>query len=154
MAQKPESLRGQWLRALVQRDVDTSDWLAAQERAKEDAVAVVESAFELAVHRLFKPGCPVRDITVFVFTLSRRHGGSAEKVPIRETEALIREVLGEPMPTRDIDPAAAISIKIKAFVAFVDELGLYDHEIGALIAEAEELAVSRGFSPDRADFPE
>jgi hypothetical protein len=58
-------------------------------------------------------------------------------VPVREAEMLIREALGERVPTADITPAQLVTVHVLMFAVLVDEMALTDDELAELIADAE-----------------
>jgi hypothetical protein len=56
---------------------------------------------------------------------------------------LIREVLGENVPTAGIEPGQAVTVHVLVFAALVEELALTDDELDELIADAEDGAGGR-----------
>ncbi|MEU4554217.1 hypothetical protein [Micromonospora violae] len=144
----PSSIMGRWLRADAVRDVAARDGLP-DDPADEDAGGVIDAAFELVVHKRFAPDCHVRDITLFVSEVARQFR-QKKYFPVREAEAMLRECLGEPAPTGDIEPVVAGVIKTQVIKALVEELALFDVELDRLLVEAEQLAVERGYRPTPA----
>lgn len=97
--------------------------------------AVFQKAFELAVRLRFKPDSPLAAIAAAVAATARRHPGLG--VPVREAEMLVREALGERVPTADIAPDRTIAVHVLLFTTLVDEMALTDEELAELIADAE-----------------
>jgi hypothetical protein len=67
---------------------------------------------------------------------ARRHAELT--VPVREAEMLIREALGERVPTAGIAPAQRVTVHVLLFAALTEELALTDDELDELIADAED----------------
>jgi hypothetical protein len=100
----------------------------------EDADAVFAAAFRLAVKLRFKPDSPLPAITATVGAAAKRHRELS--VPVREAEMLIREALGETVPTAEIEAADTVKVHVLIFAALVEELALTDAELDELIAQA------------------
>jgi hypothetical protein len=146
----PVTIQGRWIRADVRGDSATRDSLPEDDiDADADAGAVIQAAFELAVARRFAPDCHVRDIALLASGIKRRYGHKT-RIPVREIEVLVREALGEQVPTDEIDATMRYVIMRLVFEAIVDELGLFDPELDALLVASERMAVERGFNPTRA----
>jgi hypothetical protein len=107
-------------------------------------VAVLESAVSLVLRRRLAAD-DLRGIAAFAIRMKLRFG--PERAPVREAEAVVREALGEAMPTKDIPDALRFQLMTLAFSAAVEELGLFHREVGALLADAERLAVLDGHQP-------
>ena len=106
------------------------------------ARALFSSAFGLAVRRRFRPGAPVGDIARLVANARWRHQQlalSAIALSAMEVEMLIREALGEEVPTEGIPLARIIATYVVMFASIVEELALTDDELDELIAEADAL---------------
>jgi len=96
---------------------------------------VFARAFALAVRLRFPADAPLTAIAASAAGAARRHPSLS--VPVREAEMLIREALGENVPTGGIEPPAVVTVHVLLFAALVDELGLTDDEVAELIADAE-----------------
>jgi hypothetical protein len=106
------------------------------EAVPDDAArGVFARAFALAVGLRFRPDTPLTVIAGSVAGAARRH--TQLTVPVREAEMLIREALGETVPTAGIDPAQRMVVHVLIFTAVVEELALTDDELDELIADAE-----------------
>jgi len=99
----------------------------------EDAGEYFAAAFRLAVGLRFRPDVPLPVIAGTVRTAAQRHQGL---VPVREAEMLIREALGETVPTAEIATADAVTVHVLMFAALVEELALTDAELDELITQA------------------
>jgi hypothetical protein len=140
-AMGPSSIPALYARAVVRKDLAARDRLP-EDPTGESVAGFIDALFEVAVRRRFAPDCPVRDITLSVDLMRRRH--EDVDVPVLEVEALIRERLGEAVPTGEIEEDVAELAKVLTFAAVVDELALYDSELDDLLVEAERLAEQRG----------
>jgi hypothetical protein len=107
----------------------------AAEIPDDAARRVFATAFELAVRLRFKPESPLAAIAASVAGAARKHPELG--VPVREAEMMIREALGERVPTADIAPAQVITVHVLLFTTLVDEMALTDEELAELIADAE-----------------
>lgn len=101
----------------------------------EAARLVFDRAFGLAVRLRFQAGAPLTAIAATAAGAARRHPSLS--VPVREAEMLIRQALGEHVPTGGIEPPAVVTVQVLLFAALVDELALTDAELDELIADAE-----------------
>lgn len=128
-ARGPRTPGGQFLRATA-----TNDRPGAV--PDEAGRAVFGRAFAAAVRRRFRPDTPLSAIAGTVAACARRHAELT--LPVREAEMLIREALGETVPTAGIAPAQRVAVHVLMFAALVDELALTDGELDELIAGAEE----------------
>lgn len=112
---------------------------AINDRADEphgDAVRdVCSRAFASVVQLRFRPDTPLLAIACSVRAAAHRHPALA--VRVREAEMLIREALGEQVPTGGITPDQAVAVHVLLFASLVDELALTDDELDELIADAE-----------------
>jgi hypothetical protein len=127
-ARRPGTATGRYLRATALND-------RADERPGEPALDVFARAFTAAVRLRFRPDPPLLAVAASVSAAVRRHPMLYQVV--REAEMLIREALGEPVPTAGITPEQAMVVHMLIFAALVDEMALTDDEIDELIAEAE-----------------
>lgn len=127
-ARRPRTPAGRYLRAT-----------ATNERADQPpgpgAADVFAGAFGAAVRLRFRVDTPLTAIAASVAAAARRHPALA--VPVREAEMLIREALGEHVPTAGITGVQAMAVHVLLFAALVDELALTDEELDELIADAE-----------------
>ena len=128
-ARGPRTPGGQFLRATATND-------RAGAVPDEAGRAVFGRAFAAAVRRRFRPDTPLPAIAGSVAACARRH--AEPTLPVREAEMLIREALGETVPTAGIAPAQRVTVHVLMFAALVDELALTDGELDELIAGAEE----------------
>jgi hypothetical protein len=135
---------GQWIRANVKGDEAAWKRLGDDPDA-EAAFAVLTAAFELAVRRRFTPGQDVRDISRFVGGMKDRF--ALDMVRHIDAEALIRAALGEDVSTDGIEMVAESHARQFTIVEVVEQLNLSDRDLDALLAEAEQMAVARGFNP-------
>ena len=107
----------------------------AREIPDDGARRVFDKAFRLVVRLRFKPRTSLAEIATSIALAARRHPGLG--VPVREAEMLIREALGERVPTADITPAQLVTVHVLMFAVLVDEMALTDDELAELIADAE-----------------
>jgi hypothetical protein len=105
----------------------------------DDARRIWAIAFGLIARRRFEADAPLADIGRTAATAAHEHAAAA--LPLLDVEMLIRDALGEPVPTGEIGPAAAAGIHLLVFASIVDELALCEAELDCLITEAEALAV-------------
>ncbi len=126
---RPRTPGGRFLRATATND-------RAEVVPGEAAREVFARAFALAAGLRFGPDTPLRVIAGTVAACARRHAELT--VPVREAEMLIREALGETVPTAGIEPAERVTVHVLMFAALVEELALTDDELDELIADAEE----------------
>ena len=127
-ARRPATPTGHHLRAIALND-------RAGDLPGGPALAVFARAFTAAVRLRFRPDTPLIAVAGSVAAAARRHAALA--LPVREAEMLIREALGETVPTGGIDPAQRVTVHVLMFAALVEELALTDDEIDELIADAE-----------------
>ncbi len=125
---RPRTPGGLFLRATATND-------RAEAVPDETARSVFAGAFALAVRLRFGPATPLVAIAGTVAACARRHAELT--VPVREAEMLIREALGETVPTAGIEPAQRVTVHVLLFAALVEELALTDDELDELIADAE-----------------
>lgn len=140
----PATLAGHWLRATALRQHETRRRLVA-ELKKTGFVGAPEfllAAFQLAVTRRFTFDQDVRDITEFVKQL--RYCFGADNVPLMETEAMIRDALGEAVSLDGIAYKKSVELMGLVFVGVADDLDLPDDEIDGLLIKAELVVDSQG----------
>jgi len=128
---------GRYLRATARDDAPTRYGAPAGE-VDDAARRVWKIAFGLAARRRFDADSPLAEISRTVATAVHDHAAAA--LPILDAEMLVRDALGEPVPTDDIDPGVLVGIHLLLFASLVDELALGDGELDGLIADAEESA--------------
>jgi len=109
-----------------------------------DSNAVTRAAFQVAVHRLFSPDADLQEITKFVTDVHQAFG---DDVPVLETEALIRQALGEDVPTSDIDPWSEMKGKTATLLGAADFLSWTQQDVDEVLAEAETIVKKNGFNP-------
>jgi hypothetical protein len=112
-----------------------------------DANSVTRAAFEVAVRRRWEPGVDVREIANFVDDL---RASFTDEIPALETQMLIREALGEDVPTSDIDVWREIIAKTATLGGIKDFLAWDEHTVNAVLVEAETIAAQRGYKPTLA----
>lgn len=127
---------GHYLRK-VARDDAPARFSATAGEPDQAARRVWEVAFTLAVRRRFDPETPLAEISRTVAAGVQAHAPAA--LPPLDAEMMVREALGEPVPTADIDPAVRTATHLLLFASLTDALGLRDEELDALVAEAEQL---------------
>ena len=127
----PVTPGGRYLRATAVND-------RVDELHEDSARNIFARAFVSVVRLRFLPDTPLVAIARSVKAAARRHPALA--VRVREAEMLIREALGECVPTAGITTEQAMAVHVLLFASLVDELALTDDELDELIADAE-----RGF---------
>jgi hypothetical protein len=132
---RPRTRGGLFLRATATHD-------RAEAVSVEDAREVFARAFVLAVGLRFAPETPLPVIAGSVAACARRQ--AEPTLPVREAEMLVREALGETVPTAGIAPAQRVAVQVLLFAALVEELALTDDELDELIADAEDGAGDPG----------
>jgi hypothetical protein len=128
---------GRYLRAAARDDAPARFGTPPVE-VDEAARRVWTIAFGLAARRRFDLDSPLPEISRTV--AAAVHGHAAAALPILDAEMLVRDALGEPVPTDGIDPGVLVGVHLLLFASLVDELALGDGELDGLIAEAEESA--------------
>jgi hypothetical protein len=133
---------GRTLRAQVLRWDDEAVRLereVAHDRSRRSN-EIIRAVFELAVRSHFDAGTAPPILASFVDGLRATYG---PQVPVRETEALIREALGEDLPTGGIDLVPELTAKALVFAALASDWDLDEARVNGLLAEAERLAAER-----------
>jgi hypothetical protein len=125
---RPQTPTGRHLRAVALND-------RADEMPGAPMLDVSAAAFGAVVRLRFHPESPLAAIAASVAAAARRHAAMA--VPVREAEMLIRQELGEYVPTGGITREQAVAVHVVLFAALADELALTEDEIDELIANAE-----------------
>jgi hypothetical protein len=128
---------GRYLRATARDDTPARFGSPAGE-VDDAARAVWKTAFGLAVARRFDPDSPLAEISRSVAVAVHDHSVAA--LPLLDAEMLVRDALGETVPTDGIDPGVLIAVHLLVFASLADELALGDGELDGLISEAEEKA--------------
>jgi hypothetical protein len=108
---------------------------------------VFQRAFTAIVRRRFQDTSPVAEITRSVANSGQRHPYTM--VPLLEAEMLVREALGETVPTGEISPPVVVATHVLMFASLAEEMALTDAELDALIEDA-----ARRISPPDAPGPE
>jgi hypothetical protein len=143
----PRTVYGNYLRAYSLRQADRRREMLAELDRKgwDDSIPVLETAFDLAVNRLFRPDSDLAEITAFVAGVRDAFG--AKNVPALEAEAIIRESLGEDTQTDDIDGDVYFTIKVLVICGVVDVLKYTESQIDELLVEAERQVAAEGYRP-------
>jgi len=153
---EPRTCVGKWMLAgLLDRQEERRRFTKMLNNGKtgwnRDEPAVVEIAFHFAMRRLFAEPVDVRQITAFVRDM-RSKVRTNEPPDELETEALIRQTLGEPdVVISDISPENRFRIRGATLVYAVKKLALDVDDIRQLILESEQLAFERGWKPPLAE---
>ena len=129
------------IRALARQDWETVDRLLDTLREKEwaGATQVIGAAFVLAVHRRFRRGRDLRDITNFVAeTRSRYQEG--KDLPALDMEGLIRAALGEVDLMDEISPDIALPAQIVILGTLLHDENLTEADLDQFITDVEETA--------------
>jgi hypothetical protein len=111
----------------------------------DDAGVILDTTFDLAVNRLFRPDSDLPEITAFVAEVRAAFG--AQNVPALEAEAVIRDSLGEDAPVDDIDGEVYVTIKVAVVCGVVDVLKYTESQIDELLVEAERQVAAEGYRP-------
>jgi len=127
----PVTSAGAYLRA-------TATNAPAAARLDDESRRVFAHAFRLAVAMRFGPDSPLPEITLAVARAAERH--AAVGLAAREAEMLVRDALGEAVPTAAIASDQIVAAHVLLFTAFVDEMALIDDELDELIVAAENRA--------------
>ncbi|HEY0002063.1 MAG TPA: hypothetical protein VGB74_16550 [Actinoplanes sp.] len=131
---------GRYLRAVAQAEAPAYFGTQPGGAPVDDAARRVWAiAFGLVARRRFEADTPLAEIGRSAATAVHEHAAAA--LPRLDVEMLIRDALGEPVPTGEIDPAVAAGVHLLIFASIADELALCDAELDCLITEAEALAV-------------
>jgi hypothetical protein len=112
----------------------TATNMPASDQPGEGAEEIFAAAFRLAVRLRFKPDVPLAAIAATVRSAAQRH--TELLLPVREAEMLIREALGESVPTAEMAAADTVKVHVLMFAALVEELALTDAELDELLAQA------------------
>lgn len=152
----PRTYIGQWMRANQLNQLELRDELAGKLNGGNtsgwnyDELAVVEVAFQMAAHRLFRTDADVRNISAYVADLRRRITTATPPGQL-EAEALIRAALGDQdVVINGISTLDGFTAQAAVFVDIALRLGLDEAAIERLIARAEKIAVERGWHPPLA----
>jgi hypothetical protein len=110
---------------------------------------LLDAAFQLAVHRRFRPGQERAPIIRFVASVRERYDRTGNDIDPCVAEALVRAALDERPPVpMDRDAVTAQTLLVVGL--FADE-GLSPAELDAVLADAETLAAED--RSDRKDTP-
>lgn len=129
------------IRALAKRDWEAVDGLLEELRKKEwaGATQVIGAAFVLAVHRRFRRGQDLRDISNFVAeTRSRYEGGN--ELPALAMEGLVRAALGEVDLMDEINPDNYLPAQIVILGTILQDENLTDDQLDEFVRDVEEAA--------------
>jgi hypothetical protein len=133
-SRKIQTEAGRYLRAAA-RNEPPARYGTPTDAVDDAARRVWEIAFGLAVRRRVDADSPLAEISRTVATAVHDHAAAA--LPLLDAEMLVRDALGEPVPTDGIDPEVLIGVHLLVFASLTDELALGDGELDGLIAEAE-----------------
>jgi hypothetical protein len=159
LSSMPRTIIGQFLRAMIQGNVELRKQLSAKLNGgklgwKYDEPMVVAAACKLAVRRLWGRDYDVRDITelvTFMRNASIERRGRTKYGQL-EMEAVIRAALGEAdVDTSGIIPPDIFEIEGAMVAVAIRKLGLSQPEIDQLLVEAENIAFERGWNPPLAE---
>jgi hypothetical protein len=154
----PQTVVGLFLLAAYRREDEERRRLSARLNGGRrgwnlDEPAVVQAVCELAVRRYFGADYDVRQVTSEV-TFVREALLARGRTPHGqlEMEAVVRSALGEAdVDVSGISPSVAYWIHME-FAALVGaRMDISDQTYGELVAEAEQVAFDRGFSPPLAE---
>ncbi|WP_345636783.1 hypothetical protein [Rugosimonospora acidiphila] len=128
------------LRALAKRDDEGFKYwrirMNDDEEAKRTLYAMYYEAFREAADRRFPVGGDVRDIARFL-AQPRVPLSPEMKLPVVESEALIRSALGERGLVKGIPKRMVSEIRMQLFVYLVEDLDLPDEKLDTLLEAAE-----------------
>jgi hypothetical protein len=157
-AELPRTVVGQFFRAITTGETALRKKLSAKLGGGKpgwnyDEPAVIETACQLAVRRLWGTDYDVRDITAAVTFMRQADQAGGRTPPGQlEMEAIIRGALGEPdVDTSGIIPPIIFEVEIAVTGYAIRKLSLSQTEIDRLIVEAENIAFERGWNPPLAD---
>jgi hypothetical protein len=152
----PHTLVGLWLRASLRGDKEDytrrGPTLNRGEKGwNKDEPAVVEAACQIAVRQYFSAYHHVT-IDVFVADMRRRiSAGGVTPSHQEDMEAVIRAALDDTADVPPaIKPAELFRIRAAVTVTITDILKLDTQAIDQFVAEAERIAIARGYSPPMA----
>jgi hypothetical protein len=116
----------------------------------DDEPAVVGLVFELTVRRLFPESVDVREITAFVRDLRSRVHTTAPPDQL-ESEALIRDALGESLDISGMRPLKIFTTRAAILAGAVLKIPLRESDVRQLILEGERIAFEQGWNPPLAE---
>lgn len=127
------------IRAMARQDWETIDRLLDELRQKgwSGATQVIAVAFALAVHRRFRPGQDLRDITRFVAETRSRYQDGKE-LPALGMEALIRAALGEENLMDEISPEVSLPAQIVILGTLLQDEDFTEVQLEKFIQEVEK----------------
>ena len=150
----PQTIVGQWLRALLLDQRELRDELAArlnggQKGWNRDEPAVVEAVCEILVRRLFPPGVSPGPIASLAADVRRVAEGA---LPAQQAiEALVRAALDGPGPdTPAVPPPQAYRVHVLVIAFVRGRLPLHEAAIDQVILAGERIASERGRHPPGA----
>jgi len=111
------------------------------------AVAVVDAAFELLARRRIQSALNTHDINQTaerIFEYLKDRG-----VAFIDIEAIVRAAVGEDVHVADIGIRESYLVKSTGFIVFANaNPRLSDNELSAILADSEQIAISKGFTPE------
>ncbi|MFI6825119.1 hypothetical protein ACIBJE_29850 [Micromonospora sp. NPDC050187] len=126
--------QGRMIRAEILGDFSEAERLRDLLRAECSDLEVLAGAFVAAVRRRFSATDDLREVGRFVATLSAMLGPD---VPRRETEALVRAVLGEAYLLDAVDPEVVGAVVWAFLIGVAKDPELSPADVDSLILEAE-----------------
>jgi hypothetical protein len=152
---RPRTNVGLWLRAGLRSDREDYTRLGGtlnrgEKGWNEDEPAVVEAACQMAARQYFSS---YRHVTIDVFVADMRRRISNGGTPPRQEdmEAVIRAALDDTADVAPvIKPAELFRIRAAVTVNIADILKFDAQAIDQFVAEAECIAIARGYSPPMA----
>jgi hypothetical protein len=155
----PRTHIGRWLRAVVLDGVPEMERLSRHLNGgrpgwNPDEPAVVEAACELAMRQTFGESPNAREITALVAHLRAIPLPAGAVAPGQlEMEAVVRAAMGDRSAIiDDIRPSVLLVIRDRLIVLASGQLGWSESDVDQLIADAEDLALRRGWHPPTADL--
>jgi hypothetical protein len=98
---------------------------------------VISVVFKAAVRRRFSPTLDIREMSYFIIDYGLRHPDESDLVPVREGQALIRVVLGEPGLRRYIAKPLEEQAVLPLAVWILRDLGMSPTELVAFLVDIE-----------------
>lgn len=136
---------GRFLRAVMLRwDEQTQLHAEVKAAGSKDSNELTRATFKVAVSRYFPPAVDLRVISELVHEMRSAFG---QHLPVLETEMLIREALGEEVPTGDIGLVSELTSKTFTLMALADKWNRDVLIINSVLLEAEKLVRRQGFDP-------
>jgi hypothetical protein len=143
---------GNWLAAVLQGQHERRDELVTQVSegpVRDDDLALLKAACELAVREYFGADYDVRAVTAFAAEVRRSQGGFG--LGLMEMEAVIRAALGEAdVDLSGITPAESGKAGTLAVTHVFQLLEWDESAVNEIVTEAETITFRRGWKPKLA----